>query len=406
MAKFCSGNLGDERVNTSCAWANAVMSGASVVPPRVVCSARTSRPNPDRSTANVRSGEGFVGQSAGRCATLRTVVARPSFERTERVPLARAVKEQANCSWNEARKLCARGLVTVNGEPERRASFEIGRKDAVAILRHTPSPLANSAILYRDADVVVVDKPPGMLSVPWPSKDPDARAVLSQCVHTLLRRLEGKAVPPLRVVQRLDVETSGVMVFARSRLAERHLGLQLRDHSIDREYSALAYGTVCSGTHESYVVPDRGDGLRGSWRGRPPAFAKYCCTHVEQRETWRVAPEHSVGGGDTLTVSLVKCRLKTGRQHQIRIHLSEAGHPLVGEWVYTREYRGGLLRDEAWLPTSQARVLLHAAVLGFVHPRSGETMRFEVPLPPDMEHACAMLRKSDRLETALETASR
>jgi 23S rRNA pseudouridine1911/1915/1917 synthase len=159
-------------------------------------------------------------------------------------------------------------------------------------------------------------------------------------------------------------------VFARSIAAKKLLANQLRFHTMHRRYLAIAHGAVAARRIESRLVADRGDGLRGSTR--LPGAGQLAVTHVEPVEPLRGA-------------TLVACRLETGRTHQIRIHLSEAGHPIVGEKVYVRGFAGPYI--------AAPRVMLHAAELGFVHPGTGREVRFEDPLPADMEAVLAKLRR-------------
>jgi 23S rRNA pseudouridine1911/1915/1917 synthase len=172
-------------------------------------------------------------------------------------------------------------------------------------------------------------------------------------------------------VHRLDRETSGLVVFTRTWLAKQSLSLQFRRHSVHRRYLAIAHGDVRSATIRSFLIEDRGDGLRGSARGRPPADARGAVTHVERVEGLRRA-------------TLVSCRLETGRTHQIRIHLSEAGSPLVGEHVYIRGFSGEIVEAP--------RLMLHALELGFVHPATEREVRWELPIPADMRAVVERLR--------------
>jgi 23S rRNA pseudouridine1911/1915/1917 synthase len=233
-------------------------------------------------------------------------------------------------------------------------------------------------IVHVDGDVVVIDKPAGISSVPFDADEHDSAV---QRLTGALRRLEGRAGPPPRVVHRLDKDTSGLLVFARSRAAERSLAAQFRVHAVHRRYLALCHGSLTSRTISSVLVADRGDGLRGTWRGRGRApEGRQAVTHV------RVLASHAAAATTrATTVSWVACRLETGRTHQIRIHLAEAGHPVVGESVYVRELEDpGLV----WPPGAdgarlERRQLLHAAELGFVHPGTDHAMRFTSPLPDD-----------------------
>jgi 23S rRNA pseudouridine1911/1915/1917 synthase len=282
--------------------------------------------------------------------------------------------------WSKARDLCKTGRVLVDGEAELdpatrvREGAEVSVDVAAPKLRHRG--LSEDALVHADRDLVVVRKPAGIATAPFERGERDTLVDLARIT---LRRLEGgRGSPPLRVVQRLDKETSGLLVFARTRAAERHLQQQLRAHTVERRYLAIVHGRPRPGTHDSLLVPDRGDGLRGSWgtrrshRGEAPKSARRAVTHVEVIERL----------GDC---NLIACSLETGKQHQIRIHLSEAGCPLVGERVYIREHAGPLVEA--------GRCMLHAEVLGLIHPRSERRVRFEEPPPSDFEGLLERLRR-------------
>lgn len=289
-------------------------------------------------------------------------------------------------SWSRARELCRSGRVWIDGAPARDPASRLAAGSAVEVrpegARAPCGPLAPEDIVYVDAEVVVVHKPAGVLTVPWSEEDRDTLVTLTRAVLTRragIRKTAGPGPGPrLRVVQRLDKETSGLLVFARTVAAERHLQQQLRAHSMGRRYLALVHGRAVDATYDTLIVPDRGDGLRGSWgafrkpKGTPPETARRAVTHVEVLEVLAGA-------------TFVACELATGRQHQIRIHLSEAGFPLIGERVYVRGFTGPLL--------PAPRPMLHAARLGFVHPRTGRELVFEAPPPPDFDAALARLRR-------------
>jgi 23S rRNA pseudouridine1911/1915/1917 synthase len=294
--------------------------------------------------------------------------------------LAAIVREAMGLSWGKARELCASGRVTIDGErgTDPAVRVEVGAKVEI----HPTAPrlrrgvLAREAVLHVDADVVVVAKPAGVLTVPFDEGDRDTLVDLTRAA---LRRMDRRARDPMvGAVQRLDKDTTGVLVFARNLPAKRALEEQLREHSVTRRYLAIVHGEARDATHDTFLVQDRGDGLRGSWgrssyhRGPPPPDAKRSITHVRVREKLAGA-------------TLVECRLETGRQHQIRIHLSEDGHPLVGEPVYVRGFAGP--RIEA------PRPMLHAFELAFDHPRTGQRVRFEQPPPPDFARMLDALRR-------------
>jgi 23S rRNA pseudouridine1911/1915/1917 synthase len=284
--------------------------------------------------------------------------------------VAAVVREQLGVAWSRARALCAEGRVTVDGERCIDPAARVMPGAVVAVDAHAPKlekgPLGKSAIVFQDADLVVVDKPAGMLSV---ADEPGTKDTLADYARTLLRRTGGKGIDSkLGVVHRLDRDTSGLMVFARTASAHRHLAAQFRAHDIHRVYRAIAHGEVSAARIETFLMLDRGDGLRGSFghfrraQGDPPAEARFSVTYVK--------PLEALAGA-----TLVECRLETGRQHQIRIHLSERGHPVLGERVYNRDYPGAMIEAP--------RTMLHARTLGFVHPRTGREVSFEREPPAD-----------------------
>ncbi len=297
--------------------------------------------------------------------------------------VAAIVRDQTGAAWSRARDLCTEGRVTVNGKRCLDSALRVSPEAVVVVDERAPKlrsgALPESAIVFFDRDVVVVDKPVGMLSIAYEPGDKDT---LVGCMRVLLRRMGGRGrLPELGVVHRLDKETSGLMVFARTLDAKRILDIQFRAHDIERVYHAIAHGAVTAKRVETHLIADRGDGIRGSHghfrrpKGGIPPEAKRSVTHI--------TPIAALAGA-----TLVECRLETGRQHQIRIHLSELGHPLVGERVYIRDYAGRTI--EAMRP------MLHARVLGFAHPRTGQRMSFERGAPDDFLAMIESLRLTRR----------
>ncbi len=295
--------------------------------------------------------------------------------------------------WSRARKLCAAGRVQREGEPVTDPAVRVQTGETIHVVGHAQAAGRHPPIMLRhvDRDLVVVEKPAGLCCVPYQ----DERDTLLHRAHAALRRHEkARHLPPLRVVQRLDKDTSGVMVFARTRRAERGLGDQLRRHDVERRYLALAYGVVPTATHDTWLVPDRGDRRRGSWvhrgRGSRPRSARRAITYVQLEERFEAGDLRWIErAGPVPGISLVSCTLKTGRQHQIRIHLGESGHPLVGERVYARDYDGPRLLD---FVEGRGRPMLHAATLGFVHPTQERPMAFDSELPSDFADLLRQLR--------------
>jgi 23S rRNA pseudouridine1911/1915/1917 synthase len=238
-------------------------------------------------------------------------------------------------------------------------------------------------VRYADAHVVVVEKPAGLTTMRHAEEEAEfgrrARRYLPPTLADLLPGLlaQGKPgrQPPVRAVHRIDKETSGLVVFARTAAAESNLGRQFRAHGIDRRYLVVVRGRARPGRIESWLVRDRGDGRRGS--GAAPGDGQRAVTHV------RVVKELG-------EYTLVECRLETGRTHQVRIHLGEAGTPLCGERVYDRPPNGKPLPDGS----GARRVMLHAAALGFDHPATGKRMQWSAPPPKDMADLVSRLRRT------------
>lgn len=289
------------------------------------------------------------------------------------------LRAKLGTSWERARKLVESGKVFVGGARAASGRRRLLEGEQVDVRMRAPRPavadkraLAEGLIVYRDAALVVVRKRAGLMSVPFDGTETEP--TLDAVVREVLTDLEGmRGRPPLGVVHRLDKATSGVLVFARSVAAKKHLASQLRAHTMHRKYLALVEGKVGAQTFRTYLVDDRGDGLRGSTLpGRREG--RLAVTHVTPKET-------------LATATLVECRLETGRTHQIRIHLAEAGHPIVGETVYG---------DRRGKPPTAARLMLHAEELGFAHPNDERPMRFRVPPPEDFERELERFRAMAR----------
>ena len=283
-------------------------------------------------------------------------------------PVDGLVREALDVPWSVARDLVRRGKVTVDGKVVLDAITRVKKGGEVNIqpnaVRRDEARFPEERIVFVDPHLVVVDKPSGISTIPF---DEGERGTLEELVRQYLVRRHGHPRhASLGVVHRIDKETSGLVVFARTFAAKKVLSFAFREHTIERRYLAIVHGqlrTAC--TFDSMLIEDRGDGLRGSVKDRIPRNAQRAITHVEPQASSNVA-------------SRVACRLETGRTHQIRIHLSEGGHPLVGDRVYTRDHlRAGRTLLQA------PRMMLHAEVLGFDHPVTAAPLRFVRPPPAD-----------------------
>jgi 23S rRNA pseudouridine1911/1915/1917 synthase len=310
-------------------------------------------------------------------------------------PLRDWLCERLSLSLPEVRRLLRDKRVRIAGVPCDDPSRRLRRGQLVEVREPAAGPKPRPdrplragegprpVIRFADEHVVVVEKPAGLTTVRHADEVAEfgrrARRFLPPTLADLLPVLlaRGGRPAPARAVHRLDKETSGLVVFARTPEAESHLGKQFRAHTVERSYLAVVRGRAREGRIESRLVRDRGDGRRGSTS--EPGIGQLAVTHVRLVE--------ALG-----EYSLVECRLETGRTHQVRIHLGEAGTPLCGDRVYDRRLHGRPVPDASGFP----RVALHAAVLGFEHPATGGRLRWTSPLPADMAGLVRRLRRQAR----------
>ena len=289
--------------------------------------------------------------------------------------LDKALAEASGLSRERVKALLGEGRITLDGQPAPGASAKAvaGAHFAIAVPPAAEAQAAPQAIpltvVYEDDDLIVIDKPAGLVVHPA-AGNPDGtlvNALLHHCGESLAG-IGGVARPG--IVHRIDKDTSGLLVVAKNDAAHEGLARQFADHSIERAYLAVVNG---------HPVPPAG--TIDARIGRSDANRKKMA--VLPAETQR--GKHAVTHYKTLKLmnncALVECRLETGRTHQVRVHLASIGHALLGDPTYGRPH--AKLR-----PVLSAlgfrRQALHAAVLGFVHPISGESIRFESELPLDM----------------------
>jgi 23S rRNA pseudouridine1911/1915/1917 synthase len=293
------------------------------------------------------------------------------------VTLARALRAHLpERGWRQLRELCASGKVTIDGAAATQDAHRLAGGERIAWDMARPDVRrrrvrAGFRIVFEDGHLVVIEKPAGVSTVPFERKETGTALDLIRDAW----RAQGKraTLTPLYTVHRIDKDTSGLVCFAKTKLAERGLHRIFKEHRAERAYLAVAQGCVRPGRIESQIVANRGDGLRGSTRRG--SGGQHAVTLVESVEPLAGA-------------TLCRVRLRTGRTHQIRIHLAEQGHPLVGETVYIRD-----LRRAGGTPLACPRLLLHAATLGFDHPVTGKRLEFAAEPPPDFAAALAKLRR-------------
>ncbi|ATP19118.1 RluA family pseudouridine synthase [Sphingobium yanoikuyae] len=245
-----------------------------------------------------------------------------------------------------------------------------------------PAPVALDAvaqdipldIVHEDADLIVVDKPAGLVV------HPAAGNLDGTLVNALLHHCDGQlsgigGVARPGIVHRIDKDTSGLLVVAKSDKAHEGLARQFKDHSIDRLYAAIVYG-----------IPTPGSGTVDAWIGRSDADRKKMAVHREGRGKHAVT--HYRVMERLRGAAMVECRLETGRTHQVRVHMAHLGHPLIGDPVYGRDRKGfkSILETLGF-----KRQALHAKRLGFIHPVTEEPLAFDSPLPADMQELLSEL---------------
>ncbi len=274
--------------------------------------------------------------------------------------------------------LMAQGLISLRGAVLTDASAKAVAGD-YQILIPPPAPADPQpeaiplSILYEDADLIVVEKPPGMAVHPAPGNETGTlvNALLHHCGASL-SGIGGVARPG--IVHRIDKETSGVLVAAKSDAAHQGLSKLFATHDIDRVYVALVRGapTPASGTIQSRLGRSTHDRKKIAVL---KTGGREAITHYRTERTF--------GPPGKPTAARISCQLETGRTHQIRVHMASKGTPCLGDPVYGSGPPAGPVR-EAVAEAGLKRQALHAAVLGFVHPVTGERLRFESPLPADM----------------------
>jgi 23S rRNA pseudouridine1911/1915/1917 synthase len=311
--------------------------------------------------------------------------------------LSRDVPEDADISRSQMVQLMAKGAIAIDGQtltdtkakPQAGQTVTINVPDATDV--ETVAQDIPLDVIYEDDDLIVVNKPAGMVVHPAPGSPRDTlvNALLHHCADSL-SGIGGEKRPG--IVHRIDKDTSGLLVVAKNDRAHHGLAKQFERHSVERYYRALCFG-----------VPDANDprvrGVRGV--NFEPGNIMKITTHLARHKTDRQRQAVLFDGGRHAVtrvrivdrfgtppvVSLVECWLETGRTHQIRVHMAHTGHGLVGDPVYGGRRK---ISHKSLTPNAvQAiqdfdRQALHAAVLGFEHPVSGEMMRFEADLPTDM----------------------
>ncbi|MCM2438648.1 RluA family pseudouridine synthase [Agrobacterium vitis] len=302
-------------------------------------------------------------------------------------------------SRNRVKALIEQGAVFVNGtavtEPKRK--IKPGDQLVIAMPEpEDPEPKGEDiplTVLYEDKDLIVLSKPAGL--VVHPGAGNWTGTLVNALIHHCGDSLSGiGGVKRPGIVHRLDKETSGVMVVAKNDIAHRHLADQFADHGrsgpLERAYQALVWGRPrgLRGTIDA-ALGRAGDRTKRTVKREDTDDAREAITHYQVMERYGEKPDA------TCLASLVECRLETGRTHQIRVHMAHIGHPLIGDPEYGAAFKtkANLLPDAAKaIVTNFHRQALHAYLLAFEHPTTGEVMHFEAAIPDDMETIIRALR--------------
>ncbi|MCF1470660.1 RluA family pseudouridine synthase [Agrobacterium vitis] len=302
-------------------------------------------------------------------------------------------------SRNRVKALIEQGAVFVNGtavtEPKRKV--KPGDQLVIAMPEpEDPEPKGEDiplTVLYEDKDLIVLSKPAGL--VVHPGAGNWTGTLVNALIHHCGDSLSGiGGVKRPGIVHRLDKETSGVMVVAKNDIAHRHLADQFADHGrsgpLERAYQALVWGRPrgLRGTIDA-ALGRAGDRTKRTVKREDTDDAREAITHYQVMERYGEKPDA------TCLASLVECRLETGRTHQIRVHMAHIGHPLIGDPEYGAAFKtkANLLPDTAKaIVTNFHRQALHAYLLAFEHPTTGDVMHFEAPIPDDMETIIEALR--------------
>lgn len=294
-------------------------------------------------------------------------------QKSTRIDLVLSLQLQ-EVSRSFVQKLLEKGAVTVNGKVCDSKKYKVNEGDEIEITIPEPEELKIEAenipldIVYEDDDVLVVNKPRGMVVHPAVGNENGTlvNAIMYHCGDRL-SSINGVIRPG--IVHRIDKDTSGLLMIAKNDSAHESLSQQLAEHSITRRYEALVFNNFNEdeGTVNAPIGRDPKNRLKQAVTSQN---SKHAVTH------WRVLERFG-------KYTLVEAKLETGRTHQIRVHMSYIKHPLVGDFVYGPSKQ----------PFAVEGQLLHAKILGFVHPRTGEYMEFERPRPEIFEETLKKIRR-------------
>lgn len=309
-------------------------------------------------------------------------------------------------SWTQVRQLIESRRVLVNQTLCLDEARRLTAGERITILGKSRPPLPKKqdlAVVHLDEHLIIVDKPAGLLAERrWEEKDwsqerKSRQPTLDELLRPIVRsrwrtmfphREAARELPEIFAVHRLDRETSGLMLYALSAEAQQKLIREFAQHTVQRKYLAVVEGHPKARTIHTWLVRDRGDGLRGSLpagqtssppkgqhKGQPKSQLKSQAAETAQEAITHIRPVERLG-----KYALIECSLETGRTHQIRIHLAETGHRLCGEILYTHALGDAPKPDQSGAP----RAALHSCELHVAHPITDKPLHFASPLPQDL----------------------
>lgn len=300
-------------------------------------------------------------------------------------------------SRNRIQSLIKSGDVTVGGAKIVEPKFRVNEGDALTLTLpepEDPEPKGEDIpinVVYEDEHLIVVDKPAGL--VVHPGAGNWTGTLVNALIHHCGDSLSGiGGVKRPGIVHRIDKDTSGLLVVAKTDQAHQGLADQFADHGrsgpLERAYSAIVWGAPASlkGTIDANLARSQSNRQK---MAVVKTSGRHAVTHWQVRERFGPAEQADLA-------SLMECRLETGRTHQIRVHMAHIGHPLIGDGDYGSGFKTKINRLQDPLKTVVSgfgRQALHAGLLAFKHPASGETLRFESQYPSDFAELLASLRK-------------
>lgn len=298
-------------------------------------------------------------------------------------------------SRSRAAQLIDLNLVSVNGAIIKKSSHKVLEGDRVQVVVPQLStdveiqPLKMDLdIVFEDSDLLVINKPAGLVVHPAAGHSQDT--LVNALVHHVKDLSMGFGENRPGIVHRLDKDTSGLLVVAKNDLAQENLAKQFKEKTVHRVYKALVYGELSkkSGTFESYLIR------------HPVNRKKFCSEKIHEGVTpkgKRAVTHFSVEKVYPSGISLVSCQLETGRTHQIRIHMFESHHGIIGDPIYDSSGRIKSLKSTRLrgLIKNLPRIALHAEQLGFNHPKTGEKLMFKTDWPEDMNDMFQFLNRKD-----------